>query len=266
MDSAWASVLAAKDYIFPSDWGAAFWLANFGYLIVVIATYQYRRRRALAGPRELGLVIGAAALAAVFLISWPLMNARFALALELQTSRVFWMLDFLASIYIAWLLGESRRTAGRAIAIAILMLAVARGIYVMRVEKAGEPIARLGFSQDNWTDVMTWIAQTPTNTHVLADPGHAWKYGTSVRVSGQRDVFLEDVKDTSMALYSRDVAMWVLGRAHDVRNFDSLTLGQLRALAARYDLHYLVVDRDIDLPLAYRNDQFRVYSLSPPIR
>ncbi len=29
---------------------------------------------------------------------------------------------------------------------------------------------------------------------MLADPGHAFKYGTSVRVSAERDVFLEDVE------------------------------------------------------------------------
>ncbi len=28
MDPQWASALAGKDYIFPSDWNAAFWLVN----------------------------------------------------------------------------------------------------------------------------------------------------------------------------------------------------------------------------------------------
>ena len=50
---------------------------------------------------------------------------------------------------------------------------------------------------------------------MLADPGHAWKYGTSVRVAGERDVYLEEVKDVALALYSRDVAMRVLGRIQD---------------------------------------------------
>ena len=34
-----------------------------------------------------------------------------------------------------------------------------------------------------------------------------------------------------------------------------------KALATKYDLTYLVIDRDIDLPLAYRNTRFRVYAL-----
>lgn len=264
MDPLWGSVMAGKDYIFPSDWGAAFWIVNLGYLVVVITIYQYRRRSGTAMRRELGLVAGGAVLVAVFLISWPLMNASIALALQLQVSRVFWMLDLLASIYIAWLLAEGGRRgfARRAIVIAIVAIAIGRGVFVMRVENPGEPIVRLGFSQDNWTDVMSWIANTPADSHVMADPGHAWKYGTSVRVAGQRDVYLEDVKDTALALYSREVAMWVLGRIQDAQNFDSLTPEQLRALAARYDLDYLVVEREIDLPIAYRNDQFRVYSLA----
>lgn len=263
MDPLWASVLAGKDYIFPSDWGPAFWIVNLGYLAVIVVIYQYRRRSGMAIPREPGLVAGGAALVGVFLISWPLMNASIALALQLQVSRVFWMLDLLASIYIAWGLAQafSTRFARRAITIAVIAIAIGRGVYVMRVENASEPVARIGFSQDNWSDVMGWIAKTPTDSHVIADPGHAWKYGTSVRVAGQRDVYLEEVKDTALALYSRDVAMWVLGRIQDAQNFDALTPAQLRALAARYDLDYLVVERDIDLPIAYRNDQFRVYSL-----
>ena len=110
---------------------------------------------------------------------------------------------------------------------------------------------------------MQWISRTPPDTHVLADPGHAWKYGSSVRVTGERDVYLEEVKDLALALYSRDVAVEALRRIADIRDFDSFTPDQLRALAARYDLDYLVVERDVDLPVAYRNEQFRVYSLQP---
>ena len=43
----------------------------------------------------------------MFLATWPLMLAGVALALQLQISRIFWMLDFLAAIYVAWLLGEA---------------------------------------------------------------------------------------------------------------------------------------------------------------
>lgn len=263
MDPLWASAMIGKDYIFPADWSASFWLVNLGYLAVVLAIYAYRRHRNVARQRENGMVAGAAALVAVFLVSWPLMVAGVALALQLQTSRVFWILDFLAAVYLAWLFAEAplllnvRRAAVGLVAAA----AIGRGVYVWTSEHAGSPIAQIAFPQDNWTDVMQWISRTPPGSHVLADPGHAWKYGSSVRVTGERDVYLEEVKDLALALYSRDVAVESLRRISDARNFDALTSGQLRALASRYDLDYLVVDRDVDLPLAYRNTQFRVYSL-----
>ncbi len=34
----------------------------------------------------------------------------------------------------------------------------------------------------------------------LADPGHAWKYGSSVRLAAGRDLFLEEVKDVALAV------------------------------------------------------------------
>lgn len=263
MDASWASAMAGKDYIFPSDWSASFWLVNLSYLAVAIAIHAFRRRRGVALARETGLLAGGAALVAVFLISWPLMTAGVALALQLQTSRVFWMLDFLAAMYLAWLFAEAPRsmTVRRAAVALVVAAAIARGVFVWHVEHAGNPIVRIGFPQDNWTNVMKWIAQTPADTHVLADPGHAWKYGSSVRVVGERDVYVEEVKDLALALYSRAVATEAMRRLNDIRDFDSFTPGDLRALAARYDLDFLVAERDVDLPVAYRNDQFRVYSL-----
>ena len=263
MDPLWASALASKDYIFPSDWTASFWLVNLSYLGVALAVYALRRRRGVARPRETGLLAGGAALLAAFLISWPLMRAGIALALQLQTSRVFWMLDFLTAIYLGWLFAEAPRSLNirRAAVAVVLAAAIGRGVFVWGAEHAGSPIVQIGFSQDNWTDVMQWISRTPSNTHILADPGHAWKYGTSVRVTGERDVYLEEVKDLALALYSRDVATEALRRIADAHGFDSFTPEQLRALAARYDLDYLVCDRDVDLPIVYRNEQFRVYAL-----
>ncbi len=263
MDPQWASAMAGKDYIFPSDWTASFWLVNLGYLVAVAGIYFMRHRRGIALSREAGLVAGAALLVALFLIAWPLMLAGVALALQLQVSRVFWMLDFLAAIYIAWLLAEapSSNAIRRATAAALVAIAVGRGLYVWRAEHAGSPIARVGFPQDNWHDAMKWISRTPSDTYVLADPGHAWKYGTSVRVAGERDVYVEEVKDLALALYSREVAVESLQRIHDAQNFDTLSPAHLRTLAARYDLDYLVTDRDLDLPAAYRNEQFRIYDL-----
>jgi hypothetical protein len=265
MDPLWASAMAGKDYVFPSDLNASFWLVNLSYLAVASGVYALRRRRGVATPRESGLLAGGAALVALFLASWPFMRAGIALALQLQTSRVFWMLDFLAAIYLGWLFAEAPRslTLRRAALAAVVVAAISRGVFVWGAEHAGNPIARIGFPQDNWTDAMRWIARTPADTHVLADPGHAWKYGSSVRVVGERDVYLEEVKDLALALYSREVAVEALRRIADARDFGSITPEQLRVLAARYDLDYLVVERDVDLPVVYRNAQFRVYALQP---
>jgi hypothetical protein len=266
MDPRWASALAGKDYIFPMDWTASFWIANLGYAAVILLVFQYRRRLGVALPQESGLILGAAALLLLFLLSWPLMRAWVALALQLQTSRVFWMLDLLAAIYLAWLLAEATpRSLGRVIVVVVLAVATARGIYVTLWEHRGSPFVELRLPKDNWTDVMSWIAHTAPTAHVLADPEHAWKYGSSVRVAGERDVYLEGVKDVALALYSRDVAMRVLTRAQDAHDFGSLTAERAKSLAARYDLHYLVIDHDMSLPLAYRNAQFRVYTLRPTL-
>jgi len=96
---------------------------------------------------------------------------------------------------------------------------------------------------------------------VLADPGHAWKYGTSVRVSAGRDVLLEEVKDSALAIYSRDVAVRFVERTTALGDFGALNADHALALARRYDLDYLVTEAELPLPLTYQNDQFRVYSL-----
>jgi hypothetical protein len=96
---------------------------------------------------------------------------------------------------------------------------------------------------------------------VLADPGHAWKHGTSVRASGRHDVFHEEVKDAALAIYSRDVALRVLERTAAIGDFGALTPERARHLAQQYDLDYLVTDADLPLPLAYRNARFKVYVL-----
>ena len=110
---------------------------------------------------------------------------------------------------------------------------------------------------------MRWLSHQPVSAHVLADPGHSWKYGTSVRVSATRDVFLEDVKDSAIAIYSHEVAQRVVERAAVLGDFTALTPERARALATQYDLTYLVTEERLDLPAAYENSQFRIYSLQP---
>jgi hypothetical protein len=112
---------------------------------------------------------------------------------------------------------------------------------------------------------MRWLARGPLDTHVLADPGHAWKYGSSVRVSAGRDVLLEEVKDSAVAIYSREVGRRVVERTRAIGDFSTLTAARARDLARRYDLDYLVTEADLPLPAAYLNRQFRVYALDESV-
>jgi hypothetical protein len=110
---------------------------------------------------------------------------------------------------------------------------------------------------------MAWLRRQPLGTHVLADPSHAWRQATSVRVAAGRDVYLEEVKDTAMAMYSRRVAMRVAERIGALGDFGALTPASARALAARFDLDVLVTEATLDLPVAYRNTRFSIYRLRP---
>ena len=76
---------------------------------------------------------------------------------------------------------------------------------------------------------MTWLRDRPASWYVLADPGHAWKYGVSVRLAAQKDTLIEAGKDTALAIYDRDVAMAVRDKLAAVASFDQLTSADLKA-------------------------------------
>lgn len=159
-----------------------------------------------------------------------------------------------------------------ALAVLLAIVAAARGWYVLRVEHPGRPFAEIDLPDDEWRDVSRWVqAHTPKEAGLLADPGHAWKYGTSLRVSAERDVFLEDVKDASIGFYTRPVAIRVSERrvaAATVGWGDAgpLPAAPVAALASRYDLQYVVTERPIAkdglFAEAYRNGRFFVYRLT----
>jgi len=130
-------------------------------------------------------------------------------------------------------------------------------------EHPERPLFQVSVPPSEWTDAMTWIARQPLDAHVLADPGHAFKYGVSVRVAAGHDVLLEDDKDAAIAMYSRAIARRVVERRRALADFPSLTAPGARALAERYDLHYLVTEAVLPLPEVYRNAQFRIYALKP---
>ena len=272
MDEAWLGVLEGKDYLFATEWPPDAWAMALLYAVVPAAAFAWRRRTGVACPREGAMLLGLAALVGIFLVTLPAVAGRVALAVQFQVSRIFWMLDVAGTVYAVWALadaGASRADAAarwrRSAAVACLLIGVAaaRGAWVLWVEHPGRPVVQVSLPQDEWQDAMAWLRRQPASTHVLADPSHAWRHATSVRVAAGRDVYLEEVKDTAMAMYSRRVAMSVAERIGAIGDFNSLTPASARALAGRFGLDVLVTEQALDLPLAYRNARFSIYRLRP---
>jgi hypothetical protein len=269
MDAEWLSALSTKDYLFPHEWPAYAWFFNF--LPAAVVAVALWRMRALS-PELRGLLTGALVLTAFFLTTLPLVTMRYALAVQLQIPRVFWLVELMALVVIALSLSGARgrvawrggtaRAFGIAKVVALVLVAVSavRGAVIVFVEKEGD-LVEIGLPEGDWTDAMRWLRTQPLEVHVLADPGHAWRYGTSVRVAAERDVFLEDVKDAAIAMYDRDVAVRVAERRLLTHDLASRTPDELRDLARRYGLHYLVTTERLALPLAYENATFRIYAL-----
>jgi len=274
LDESWLAALDGKTYLFPDRWPVWAWASAALPVLTVAAIYRLRRTRTgtggspLADTRETGLVAGVLTLAAVFLASVPFTAARVAFAVQLQVPRVLWMLDLLAIVYLVWVLAESRPAwPGRPALVAALRgaAAVGRGALVMLVEHPERQVVAVGLAPTDWNRAMEWIrTETAPAAHVLAEPGHAWRYGTSVRVAASRDVFLEEAKDGAFALYSREAAARFVERVGATQGFATFGPEDMRRLADRYDLHVLVTERTLNLPLLYSNGGFKVYSLKPP--
>ncbi len=264
MDAIWLRAVASKDSLFATDWPLWAWFANLGLLALLWWAQRTRQRAGVASAEDRALVWGAVMLVAVFLVTLPLVAAGLSRPVQLQISRVFWLVDFVTLIYVLGAIAAARPTI-RPAAIAALLLVVsgARGTYIMLVERPDRALFAVHTPASAWADVMRWVSRQPIDIHVLADPGHAWKHGTSVRVSGARDVFLEEVKDSALAIYSRDVAARVVERTAALGDFGAMTTEHASALAKRYELDYVIIEHDLALPVAYRNQQFRVYSLAP---
>ncbi|MBI4886866.1 MAG: hypothetical protein HY824_07220 [Acidobacteria bacterium] len=269
MDATWLGAVASKDSLFATDWPLWAWAANTGLLALLWWAQRTRERAGVASAEDRALAWGATALVALFLATLPLVAAKVALVVAFQIPRVFWLVDFVALVYVigavtdAGASGVGAPSRHRAAIVAVLLLAAAtaRGAYIMLVERPERALFEIGTPATPWEQAMRWIAGRPPDVHVLADPGHAWKYGTSVRVSARRDVLVEEVKDSAIAIYSREAAIRFVDRTAAIGDFSALTADSARALADRYALDYLVTETDLPLPLAYRNDQFRIYSL-----
>lgn len=265
MDPAWRAMLETKTYLFPLEWPAYAWLINLGYIPVIAWLFSRRMAAGLAGERERALVLGSSTLLVVFVGALGCHALGITLAFQLQPARVFWMFDFLATIYMVWALAEDgqpgRASAWRprAVAVALALFSAARGAFV--VVEAQRPALQLTIPHDDWGRVMAWARTTDKRSGWLADPLHAVYYGTSVRVAGERDVFVEAVKDAALGMYDRDIAVRTDERIRAVPDFPALSADRARTLGAQFDLDYLVTESTLGLPLAFESGPLRVYRL-----
>jgi hypothetical protein len=299
MDEVWLQAVATKDSLFATVWPVWAWTMNLAFLGLLWWAHRRRIRDGVASAEDEALAWGATALVALFLLTLPLVAIGASLAVQLQISRVFWLVDIVALMYVVAVVadspsrsdvasvaarqpqgadgasGSARQPEGadvasgfsrkiqraRAVAAVLIAVAIARGAYIMLVERPERALFAVHTPDSAWEDAMRWVARQPARAHILADPGHAWKHGTSVRASGGHDVFLEEVKDSALAIYSRDVASRVVERTAAIGDFGAMTADSARDLARRYDLDYLVSEADLLLPVVYRNAQFRIYAL-----
>jgi hypothetical protein len=147
----------------------------------------------------------------------------------------------------------------------LLAFSCTRAVYFMTIRYPERSIAAIAPPPDPWQDAMRWAQSTDVRSHWLADPDHAFLYGSSLRVGARRDLFLDASKDPAVALYDRAVAMRVAERSDALADFRTLTPERARELTRRYDLDYLITEAVLPLPLAYQNKRFKVYSLSPEL-
>jgi len=234
---------------------------------VIAAVWQWRRRLGLATTHEHAVVVGCLALLLAFLVSLPLVEARIALAVQLQTSRVLWQIELVATAYVVWTIAEapwlSMPAAHRgAVAVSLLgMLSLARGYYILRVEHDHRLVA-VRLPPSGWQQMGDWIsANTSIQSHLLADPDHVWTYGSSLRVSAKRDVALEAVKDAAIAIYSRDGALRVTDRRSAIGDFHALSEARAQTLAGTYAFDYLLTEQALLLPLVHAEGRLKLYRL-----
>jgi hypothetical protein len=188
---------------------------------------------------------------------------------QLQISRVFWLVDLVATLAVVGAVAEARwvtRLGRPAFAAGLLALSAGRGGYILFVEHPERPLFERRLADTAWHETMRFVATLPRDAHVLADSGHAWRYGTSVRVSAQRDVFLEETKDAAIAIYSRDVAVRVVERIRALGDLAARTPEEITRLGEQYGVTHVVTAGRLPLPAVFENTEFRVYALAPPVR
>ena len=266
MDRAWLATLVTKDYLFPLDWPLYVWVVNLAYLPIIWFVYLRRQAAGVLVSGERGIVLGCLSLVLVFAAALPLNAARVAIVIQLQIPRIFWMLDFLAVAYACWLLveaGEFTRRRAALVAGALILASSARSAYIKFYKFPERPVAQIRIPDTDWGRAMIWARGTPRDSNWLASPLHAVQYGSSLRVAGERDVFVEGIKDAAIGMYERDVAIRTRDRLQELEDYDGMTPERAHALATKYGLDFMVSEQTLALPVAFSSGALRIYRLRP---
>jgi hypothetical protein len=128
------------------------------------------------------------------------------------------------------------------------------------VEFPNRPLFEVSVPGD-WGRVAAWAQNTPKDSGWLADPMHAARYGTSLRMAAGRDVFVEGTKDAAIGMYDRAIAFRTRERLGELGDFAALSADAVRALGARYDMTYFVTEQPLPLPVAFEAGMIRVYRI-----
>ena len=265
MDADWLAVIADRDYLFPLAWPVDVWVTNLIAVPVIVFCWRKRVRARLTVAGETPIVVGALALAVLFFAWLPLSAAHVAIAVQMQVTRVFWMIDFLGTIYLVWAIAEGTAgVLGRRAAVAaavILALSAGRGIYGCFIQFPDRRVLAMDIQHPDWRNAMAWARTTDPGSAWLADPHHAALYGSTVRAAGHRDVLIDLLKDPAIAMYDRAIAMRLADRQRALATLAWDTPDGARALARRYGLDYLVIDRPMELPLAHQAGSLFIYRI-----
>jgi hypothetical protein len=265
MDADWLAVIADRDYLFPLAWPVDVWVTNLVAIPVIVFCWRARVRARLTVAGETPIVGGALALAVLFFAWLPFSAAHVAIAVQLQVTRVFWLIDFLGTVYLVWAIAEGTGRAsmrrGAIAAAMVFALSTARGVYSCFIQFQDRPIVAMDIPDSDWRDAMAFAQSTDPASGWLADPHHAALYGSTVRAAGRRDVLIDLLKDPAIAMYDRTIAMRLADRERALAALAWDTPDGARALARRYGLDYLVIDRPIDLPLAHQSGSLFIYRI-----
>ena len=240
MDPEWLAAIGEKVNLFPLAWPLDAWLTN----LVRDPDHPPLLARARPGPDrpfagETALVVGSMALAVCVPVPGS-PSTRCAWRSRSSCKRV--------ACSGCWMRWQPSISSGRSpegprttsvtprratiVACVLVAISVARGAYNCFVEFPDRRIVAVdmghtGLARGDGRGRRTRRARSGW----LADPVHAALYGSSVRVAGHRDVLLDAMKDSALAMYDRGIAMRVADRQRALREHPWDTPDGARALS-----------------------------------